>query len=283
MKRVFIFLFACLLLLSCNQSQEKKDIALVNDFYEHVLSIKPMTDKYLEKTLSEEVLNSLREVDYDATYSYWRFRTGLQDGPSKVSSVESIEPLGDGWYRVTYSDMGNPGVTDVQVAGGRICAYRLQKEEEEDTALAAISRYMKDMTADYSPAEHCIPYCLIVGTDEEDPDDIRIWGDFWVENYNQAGDTLKSVSGGSHPGCMHVKKTDSGFEVTQFDAVGDGSDFNPTAKAIFGDRYDAFMALTSNDDAKKAARAQSILDYAEANDLDISFYQDYGRPAVKIR
>ena len=69
---------------------------------------------------------------------------------------------------------------------------------------------------------------------------------------------------------MHVKKTEDGFEVFQFDAVGDGSDFNPTAKAIFGDRFDAFMALYSNDDAKKAARAKSILDYAEAHGLDIS-------------
>lgn len=128
MKKALFALSACLILLACSQSQEKKDIALVNDFYEHVLSIKPMTDKYLEKTLSEEVLNSLWEVDYDATYSFWRFRTGLQDGPSSESSVESIEPLGDGWYRVTYSDMGNPGVTDVQVKDGRISTYQFQDQ-----------------------------------------------------------------------------------------------------------------------------------------------------------
>lgn len=281
MKKALFAFSACLVLLACSQSQEKKDIALVNDFYEHVLSIKPMTDKYLEKTLSEEVLNSLWEADYDATYSYWRFRTGLQDGPSSESSVESIEPLGDGWYRVTYSDLGNPGVTDVRVEDGRISAYQFQ--EKEDDAMAAIGRYMTEVGSNYASGEYCIPYCLIAGIEEENPDDIRIWGDFWVENYNQAGDTLKSVSGGSHPGCMHVKKTDDGFEVFQFDAVGDGSDFNPTAKAIFGDRYDAFMALTSDDDAKKTARAKSILDFAEANSLDVSYYQDFGWPAVSIK
>lgn len=281
MKKALFAFSACLVLLACSQSQEKKDIALVNDFYEHVLSIKPMTDKYLEKTLSEEVLNSLWEVDYDATYSYWRFRTGLQDGPSSESSVESIEPLGEGWYRVTYSDLGNPGVTDVRVENGRISAYQFQ--EKEDDAMAAIGRYMTEVGSNYASGEYCIPYCLIAGIEEENPDDIRIWGDFWVENYNQAGDTLKSVSGGSHPGCMHVKKTDAGFEVFQFDAVGDGSDFNPTAKAIFGDRYDAFMALSSDDDAKKTARAKSILDFAEANSLDVSYYQDFGWPAVRIK
>ena len=282
MKRILTAISACLILFACNQSQEQKDIALVSDFYEHVLGNKPMTDKYLQKTLSEDVLNSIWETEYEDTYSFWVFRTGLQDGPSSVSSVESIEPLGDGWYRLTYSDLGNPGVTDVQVSGGRICAYRLQ-EKKEDSAIDAIYRYMTELGANYTSGEHCIPYSLIVETDEENPDDIRVWGDFWVENYDQAGDTLKSVSGGSYPGCMHVKKTDNGFEVTQFDAVGDGSDFIPTAKAIFGDRYDAFMALTSNDDAKKAARAKSILNYAEANNLDISFYQDYGWPAVRIK
>ena len=281
MKRILTALSACLILFACSQSQEKKDIALVSDFYEHVLGNKPMTDKYLQKTLSEEVLNAIWETEYEDTYSFWVFRTGLQDGPSSESSVESIEPLGEGWYRVTYSDMGNPGVTDVRVANGRIVSYKFQ--EKEDDAMAAIGRYMKEIGTQYTHGDYCIPYCLIAGTDEENPEDIRIWGDFWVENYNQAGDTLKFVSGGSHPGCMHVKKTDNGFEVFQFDAVGDGSDFTPSAKAIFGDRYDAFMALSSDDDAKKAARAKAILDYVDANGLDISCYQDFGWPTVRIK
>ena len=281
MKRILFALSSCLILLSCSQSPEKKDIALVNDFYEHVLGNKPMTDKYLQKTLAKDVMDSIWETEYEDTYSFWVFRTGLQDGPSSESSVESIEPLGDGWYRVTYSDLGNPGVTDVRVENGRICAYKFQKKE--DDPMAAIGRYMTEIGSQYAAGELCIPYCLIAGTDEENPEDIRVWGDFWVENYNQAADTLKSVSGGSHPGCMHVKKTEAGFEVFQFDAVGDGSDFNPTAKAIFGDRFDAFMALYSNDYAKKAARAKSILDYAEVNNLDITCYQDFGWPAVKLK
>ncbi len=281
MKRILTALSTCLILLSCNPSQEKKDIALVSDFYEHVLDIKPMTDKYLQKTLSEDVLNAIWETEYEDTYSFWVFRTGLQDGPSGVSSVESVEPLGEGWYRVTYSDLGNPGVTDVRVDHGRICAYRTAPKE--DTPIAAIGRYMTEIGSGYTPGDYCIPYCLIAGTEEDNLEDIRIWGDFRVENYNQAGDTLKSVSGGSHPGCMHVRKTDDGFEVFRFDAVGDGSDFNPAAKAIFGDRYDAFMAILSDDDARKTARAKSILDYADANGLDISCYQDFGWPAVRIQ
>jgi hypothetical protein len=95
MKRILTALSACLILLSCSQSPEKKDIALVNDFYEHVLGNKPMTDKYLQKTLTKDVLDSIWETEYEDTYSFWVFRTGLQDGPSSESSVESIEPLGE--------------------------------------------------------------------------------------------------------------------------------------------------------------------------------------------
>ena len=281
MKRVLITLSVCMILLSCGQSPEKKDLALVGDFYEHVLGIKPMTDGYLKQTLAEDVLSSLWEADYAETYSFWRFRTGFQDGPSSESSVESIEPLGDGWYRVTYSDMGHPGVTEVLVENGLISAYRAP--QEEDDAMAAIDRFMKGIGSNYAPGEHCIPYCLVVGSDSASAEEVLIWGDFRVENYNQAGDTLKLVSGGSHPGCMHVKNTADGFAVTQFDAVADGSDFNPTAKAIFGDRYDAFMALHSNEDARKVAREQSILDYASANNLEITCYEDFGQPAVKIK
>ena len=95
MKRILTAFSACLILLACNQSQEKKEVSLVSDFYEHVLGNKPMTDKYLQKTLSEDVLNAIWETEYEDTYSFWVFRTGLQDGPSSESSVESIEPLGD--------------------------------------------------------------------------------------------------------------------------------------------------------------------------------------------
>ncbi len=167
------------------------------------------------------------------------------------------------------------GDADAQVPAGK-------SMNEKETFLSAISRYMTEIGTEYTQGEYCIPYFLIVAADTASLDDIRVWGDFWVENYNLSGDTLKTVSGGSHPGCMHVKKTGDKYAVTQFDAVGDGSAFTSTAKAIFGDRYDALIALSSNDEAKKAARAKSIIDYATAHNLRVSCYQDYGWPAVKL-
>lgn len=280
MKRILIPIFAGLMLLGCG-APKQSDEALIADFYKHILSEEPVEDAYLESVLSKDVLAAIWEADYVDTYSYWVFRTGLQDGPASSSTDVVIEPLGEGWYRVTYSDMGHPGITDVQVKDGKICAYK--PGVEVDTYMTAIGRYMKELGTRYTPGEHCIPYSLVVDADASNPDDIRVWGDFWVENYNQAGDTLHAVSGGSYPGCMHVKKTATLFEVTQFDAVEDGNSFDRTAKAIFGDRYKSLMSLMADEDAKKAARIQSIKDYAEANNLQVSCYKDYGWPAVEIK
>lgn len=134
----------------------------------------------------------------------------------------------------------------------------------------------------YAQAEVCIPQQIVVATDESNDQDIKVWGDFWVFNYNLAGDTLKTASGGSHPGLIHLKKGDNGYEVTAFDQVGDGSQFEPTAKKIFGDKYDAFMKVHSNDKEREQNRAQGIAKFVKEHNVKATMYQDYGWPAVKL-
>lgn len=157
------------------------------------------------------------------------------------------------------------------------------EQQAQLTIEQVVDQYIVDTFGkQYSQAEVCIPQQIVVATDENDAQDIKVWGDFWVFNYNTAGDTLKTASGGSHPGLMHLKKGDKGYEVTGFDQVGDGSQFEPTAKKIFGDKYDAFMKMHSNDKDREQNRAQGIAKYAKAHDLKVTMYQDYGWPAVKL-
>lgn len=157
------------------------------------------------------------------------------------------------------------------------------EQQEPLTIEQVVDQYIIDTFGkQYSQAEVCIPQQIVVSTDESDDQDIKVWGDFWVFNYNTAGDTLKTVSGGSHPGLMHLKKVDNGYEVTAFDLVGDGSQFEPTAKKIFGDKYDAFMKMHSNEKERELNRAQGIAKYVKAQDLKVTMYQDYGWPAVKL-
>ena len=131
---------------------------------------------------------------------------------------------------------------------------------------------------------YCIPYATIVATDESDPSDIKVWGDFHVENYNLEGEVLKFVSGGSHPGLMHVSKADDGTcSVTAFDQVTDGSTFHPTAKGIFGDLYDLFLERLSDDDMKKADREAAISAFVASESIPAKYYQDFGWDPVEIK
>ena len=155
--------------------------------------------------------------------------------------------------------------------------------ERETNYFPAIDRYLADSIGSrYAKGEHCVPIHSIVRVDERNAEDILVWGDFWVFNYNQVGDTLKCVSGGSHPGLLHIRQTEKGFEVTAFDQVEDGSRYLPTAKKIFGDKYDAFQAINSDEKNRERLRADVLATYAKKNGLAVTMYQDYGWPAKKL-
>ena len=155
--------------------------------------------------------------------------------------------------------------------------------EQEITYFSAIDRYMSEVFGkQYAEGEYCVPIHNIVAVDESNAADILVWGDYWVFNYNQVGDTLKCVSGGSHPGLMHLQQTDKGFEVTAFDQVEDGSSFLPTAQKIFGDKYEAFQAINSDDKKREKLRADVLSAYVKKHNLTATMYQDYGWPAKKL-
>ena len=149
--------------------------------------------------------------------------------------------------------------------------------------LKAVDNYLAtEVGPSYAQGEYCIPSVTVVACDDSNADDIRVWGDFWVYNYKLSGDVLETVSGGNHPGLMHLKKTDSGYEVTAFDQVADGHDFEASAKEIFGDNYEAFSAVLSNADAREEVRRQAISCFVKNQGLTAAQYQDYGWPARQI-
>lgn len=156
--------------------------------------------------------------------------------------------------------------------------------QETETCITAIDRYLSDVIgSQYAPGEVCIPSHRIIAVDESNPDDIQVWGDFWVDNFKVAGDTLMAVSGGSHPGKMHVRKDSEGhFAVTSFEAVGDGNTFLPTAKKIFGEHFEQFQKVYSDQDGREEARKSAIAAHVFKTSLPVKVYKDYGWPAVEI-
>ena len=148
---------------------------------------------------------------------------------------------------------------------------------------ATVEDYLVNVIGkNYAEAEYCIPCPFIVSMNDGNKDDIMVWGDFWVFNYDVAGDTLKTVSGGSHPGLMHIKKTDNGYEVTGFDAVEDGAGNMESAKRIFGEHFDAFWELNSNAEKREDMRLHFVADYVKEHNLPVKLLQDFGWPAVAL-
>ena len=148
---------------------------------------------------------------------------------------------------------------------------------------AALNGYLAEkIGSQYAPGELCIPCPTVVASVPQDDGTQRVLGDFWVFNYNVVGDTLKTVSGGSHPGAMILKKTDKGYEVISFEQVEDGSNNLTSAKRIFGDMYEAFHGINSDEETREQARSLFIAKYVKDNKLPVKFYQDFGWPAREI-
>ncbi|MCR5774925.1 MAG: hypothetical protein K6G42_07565, partial [Lachnospiraceae bacterium] len=155
-----------------------------------------------------------------------------------------------------------------------------------DALSKAIYEYLSTTyRSDYNPpeTEATIPIVVEVAKDDKNDADIIVYGDFYVNNYSKSGDTLIASSGGEYPGAIHLKKDGDTYTVTKMEVVGDGSDFEPTAKKIFGSNYDAFMKANADEKARQKARIEAIADYVKANNLDITQYQDYGWDPVKIQ
>lgn len=152
-----------------------------------------------------------------------------------------------------------------------------------DPVEAAVYKYLvEEVGAHFDKADASIPIVNIVHVDYTNPDEVLVYGDFWVENYDIEGDTLMCVSGGDFPGVMHVRKDDDGYNVSSFDMAGDGSDFDPSAKQLFGEHYDAFMKVYGDVEARNELRTITVSDYVNLNGLAVTQYQDYGWEPVKL-
>ena len=157
------------------------------------------------------------------------------------------------------------------------------KTEIDEDCLFAINYMLADeIGSTYATGESTIPCETIVAVEENDSDDVFVWGDFWVFNYNQNGDVLETVSGGNHPGRIHLEKVEYGYELRDFDQVADGADFDASAREIFGEHYDAYRKVASDENAREEVRRAAIEAFVKDQNLSVTKYQDYGWPARPI-
>ena len=165
------------------------------------------------------------------------------------------------------------------------CIENIANSRKEQALRDAISDYLvKEIGPNYQQGELCVPVLMMVSTEEESADLAQVWGDFWVLWYNTAGDTLKTVSGGNHSGCMTLTRAnnDSPLQVTAFEQTEDGAGNEASAKRIFGKHFDIYQNMHSNEDVREAVRKEQLKEYVRQHNLNVRYYQDFGWPAVEF-
>lgn len=108
------------------------DNELINYIYDKfVFAIDTDANDNPEDYFTSNALKKLRQ-DYDfdcedgPCYAYYALRTREQDAKpdsEDVSQIRKIESVGDGWYVVSYLDMGWSGKTRVKMVDGKIDDY----------------------------------------------------------------------------------------------------------------------------------------------------------------
>lgn len=158
------------------------------------------------------------------------------------------------------------------------CIRHIAINRQEQAVRQAVSDYLvSEIGPQYQQGEVCIPTLMMV---REQGD--SIWGDFWLFWYNKVGDTLKCVSGGNHSGLMTIGNEGGQYKVKTFEQTVDGAGNDASARRIFGQHYDIYQNMHSNQDVREAVRREQLGEYAKRTGLNVRYYQDYGWPAVEL-
>lgn len=142
--RLLIYLLFLTSFISCRASTDKKtsETAKNTELSYNIDLIITVYNKFVFAIDSSEALspeeyftaNALKKLQDDYTfdcdngpcYAYYALRTEAQDskpGSDGASLIHDIRPTGDGWYTVSYSDMGWPGKTRIKVVDRKIDDY----------------------------------------------------------------------------------------------------------------------------------------------------------------
>ena len=163
------------------------------------------------------------------------------------------------------------------------CINGIANWRKEEALRQTISNYLvKEIGSQYLQGDVCIPVLMLVSTEERSPEEAQVYGDFWVFNYDIVGDTLKTVSGGNHAGRLSLAKEGEQLVVTNFEQTVDGAVNEASAKQIFGEHYDIYQNMHSNDDVREAVRQEQLQQYVKQHGLKVKCYQDYGWDAVEL-
>ena len=226
-------------------------------------------------TIADYEVVGVEQIDENHAVATINVRQKWEDGSfDETSDIEThklyMEKVNDVWLMSDFDGHKQDCIDNIAIS------------RKEQAMRGAISDYLvKEIGSQYSQGELCIPVLMIVAEEDCETEIAFIWGDFWVFNYRIAGDTLKTVSGGNHAGRMTISQ-DNTMYVSAFLQTEDGAGNETSAKRIFGNHYDIYQNMHSNENIREAVRKEQLKEYIRQHNLTVRYYQDYGRAAVEL-
>ena len=308
MKKLFLIPCVILLLIGCG-NKEKQLYERAQELCQYVPDHKllPEAEKYMTPDFYQALADAFNAKPDDPMDNEWLyyFVTG-NGGSTPVYTIDSVKKQDDThaiayvsvqqkWDDGTISEeapkqhqmemtlVQNQWLMSDFDGKKQECLDWVAELKQNHACLAAVNRYLTDKIGkNYAQGQVCIPCGTIIATDKSNSNDILVWGDFWVFHYNIEGDVLKTVSGGSHPGLMHLRKNGERYEVTSFDQVEDGAGNKASAQRIFGEHFEDFWRVNSDEQVRENERQAATVRFIHEHNLKVSCYQDYGWPAVML-
>lgn len=124
-----------------------------------------------------------------------------------------------------------------------------------------------------------IPTPFIVKVDDDDRNDIKVYGDFWIDGYQMEGTIFNTKNGGSMPGCYHLNDGDNGIVFASKEIAEDGSNnWSSLVRICGGDENLAKEVINAREN--DSLRYEYAKMYAKENVLKLSGIKDYGWPII---
>ena len=144
-----------------------------------------------------------------------------------------------------------------------------------DALAAAVVDWMRGESAPYTLGEVWIPAPLVLHTDETDPQDVRVYGNFWQFRYSLFGGCLATECGGETPAMLRFAKTDAGYRLTEAVTAGDGEDYGADIQRFTADVPGLAERFFGADEAElEAVRSEYMRMYRDETGLDVRAYAD---------
>ena len=125
----------------------------------------------------------------------------------------------------------------------------------------------------YDPDHAMIPYVKVVGMDDSKPEDVLLYGDYWLWEFEKKGDVLAAVSGGHRPGVIHMERFGEGDTAVYSALSMDEALTDDENEKVFGKYYEEYQKIASDDKTRDAGIEKVLADYVKTNQLDVTKYQ----------